>query len=541
MDEATKSNWSNIWGRPRRFFLWATLFSVFGWFASGFILEHVHRESNWSNKYFIIPVLFFAFSVLALVGLTLSAIPRTRGWMSWVLRRGVFCGAALVTLIALFYAEENWRGQRALDRAKQEQAAKGIVLDWDKYIPPAVPDDQNVFKAPKMQEWFVKMGRQSTSNELTAMLQAPKNFPIWGTRNIESEAEARAYIAWSDTLQPQFNMIRDSLKRPYSRMDGDYANLSTLPIPNFVAIREMARVLAQRTHCYLVLQEPDKAVAEMALMHDLSHLMDSKPTGKPITLVAAMINVAVIGLYTEVIGQGLQTHAWKEPQLVELQRQLSEIHAMIPVAEAFQSEPAASARELETLPTSEILDFFPGPGHTYERILFGVAPRGWVLQNVANEMPFRYGPGDAMDIEHERVSPGILKDNQARLEKFVSRSTPFGILTALAVPNFQKAVQTMARNQTFADEALIVCGLERYRLANGSYPDSLDALVPKFIDQLPHDIITGEPLKYRHAGDSFVLYSLGWNEKDDGGVEAAPFKDQRNLTDGDWVWIFMPK
>ena len=87
------------------------------------------------------------------------------------------------------------------------------------------------------------------------------------------------------------------------------------------------------------------------------------------------------------------------------------------------------------------------------------------------------------------------------------------------MPNFVKASQTMARNQTLANEAFIACGLERYRLAHGQYPETLEALVPQFAEKLPHDIIGGQPLKYHRTADGqFVLYSVGWNEKDDGGV-----------------------
>jgi hypothetical protein len=394
-----------------------------------------------------------------------------------------------------------------------------------------------------MQQWFVKADGKIDSHELFVMFASQTNFPVWGDkRKIETETEARAYLAWSDQCQPQFTMLRNALKRPYSRMDGDYDNIAALPFPNFLSIRLLARIFAQRTHCYLLVHEPDKAVAELTLLHDLSHLTDSQPTGKPMTLVGAMINVAVVGLHADVVGEGLQTHVWQEPQLVQLQKQLSDVHTLIPVAEAFQSEPAASARALETLPISEILKVFQGPGHTYERILFRVAPHGWFLQNIANEVPFRYVPGEAIDTEHDRVSPGILKDNQAQLEKYVSRRSPFGILTRLVVPNYLKAVQTMARDQTAADEALIVCGLERYRLANGSYPNSLDALVPKFLDKAPHDLITGEPLKYHRADSSFVLYSLGWNEKDDGGITSTTIiNGQPNKESGDWVWQFSPK
>ena len=89
----------------------------------------------------------------------------------------------------------------------------------------------------------------------------------------------------------------------------------------------------------------------------------------------------------------------------------------------------------------------------------------------------------------------------------------------------------MAQYQTLANEAYIACGLERYRLAHGQYPDSLDALAPQFAAKLPHDIIGGQPLKYhRTANGRFVLYSVGWNGKDDGG-EAG-----KSVEVSDWVW-----
>ena len=67
--------------------------------------------------------------------------------------------------------------------------------------------------------------------------------------------------------------------------------------------------------------------------------------------------------------------------------------------------------------------------------------------------------------------------------------------------------------------ARVAIALERYRLAHGEYPESLDALAPQLLKQLPHDIINGQPLHYRRTADGqFVLYSVGWNETDDGGV-----------------------
>jgi len=88
----------------------------------------------------------------------------------------------------------------------------------------------------------------------------------------------------------------------------------------------------------------------------------------------------------------------------------------------------------------------------------------------------------------------------------------------MVFPAISASVTKMARIQAQLDLACVACALERFRLADGKYPDTLDALAPQFIAQLPHDIITGQPLHYRRTDDGkFILYSIGWDDKDDGG------------------------
>ncbi len=84
----------------------------------------------------------------------------------------------------------------------------------------------------------------------------------------------------------------------------------------------------------------------------------------------------------------------------------------------------------------------------------------------------------------------------------------------------------------------MACALERYRLANGKYPETLDALVPQFTDALPLDVCDGQQMKYRLLPDGqLLLYGAGWNEKDDEG--AVIMNKDESGTDpdkGDWVW-----
>ena len=81
------------------------------------------------------------------------------------------------------------------------------------------------------------------------------------------------------------------------------------------------------------------------------------------------------------------------------------------------------------------------------------------------------------------------------------------------------------------NQALIACALECYHLAHGEYSETLDALIPQFLDKIPHDVIGGQPPHYRRAADgTFLLYSIGWNGRDNGGARG------KSNTDGDWVW-----
>jgi hypothetical protein len=94
--------------------------------------------------------------------------------------------------------------------------------------------------------------------------------------------------------------------------------------------------------------------------------------------------------------------------------------------------------------------------------------------------------------------------------------------------------------QTLTDAGRTACALERYRLANGKLPENLDLLLPHFSDSVPHDVIDGKPLRYQLKPDgTYLLYSVGWNETDDGGQIAWNRKKKDasvDLTQGDWVW-----
>jgi hypothetical protein len=103
------------------------------------------------------------------------------------------------------------------------------------------------------------------------------------------------------------------------------------------------------------------------------------------------------------------------------------------------------------------------------------------------------------------------------------------------LPSLGKLPVQAASAQT-VNQAAIACALERYRIAQGHYPETLQERTNSYRPKVPRDVIGGQPYHYRSLeGGRFILYSVGWNEKDDGGVSGAV---QYDRTEGDWVWTY---
>lgn len=665
MSEQPQSIWKKSWRGWRALLFMVGLLAVPTFFG-GIVLLALLGASPEVLPYRAALVALLIVVVVVIAGLLLRRqLHALCRWLfTWRTARWILVGVAVVvTLGGVVHVVENWRGKRAWERCQRDLAAKGEVLDWSAYIPAPIPDEQNILKAPKMAEWFIKPKDGNwQSNELSLKLNsralaesakrntpekpilvahlavAPANSPSdtadlvipWdvpgggerlgrivqdvvgpsaagsqnftfvrtplnqikshrvlvqsakplavadiaeafpatlistNVRRLQVEAgtdrgsfqillaskptlSAEEYLAWSDQFAPEFELIREALQRSGIRMDDDYQRPFDIPTVNFVNIRNVAQTAAQRAQCCLLLGRPEQAFRELSFIYELRRLLQSKPT----TLVAAMIDVAVMGLYTEAMADGFRLQTWREPELVALQSQLQHVNLLPALVEAFRGERAAVCRTLEastpeqlqaTLFFSDAPDSFWKRAMNPEYLAVKFPPRGWIHQNLATIAILEQGIIEAVGVTNQTLDPGQAEAYQRETLRVCTRRSPYTIVATIVVPNFLKAAQTAARNQTKVNQALIACGLERFRCARGEYPELLESLVPQFAEKLPHDVIGGQPLKYRRTNDGqFVLYSVGWNESDDGGEIALTKSGNADWNAGDWVWRYPEK
>jgi hypothetical protein len=492
------------------------------------------------------------------------------GWR--IVRRILITIGILATLVAIFYTEEDWRGKRAWENYQREWQAKGEKFDWQAFVPPSVPDDQNFFTAPiftnirngkilmspyddngkpdihsdasrsgyalyrmhltDFQQWQ-NFYRHQTNTDMA------KRFPV----SPQMQTPAADVLFALSKFDSSVDELREASQRPYANVLLNYEDgfdaLSPL-LEDLAALKRCSQGLQLRAVAELADGQSAKALDDVKLLLRLNDCLHSSPF-----LISYLFRMAIVNIALQPVWEGLAEHKWSDEQLIEFEAELTKVDFLADYGFVMRGERAFAIASFENQrrtremiqnqdddsgtnkPVVVSLRFMPSAYFYQNELAFALVQQQWILPLV--------------DTNARIVSPQALRraDADVRAEMKQLYFTPYKAQALMVIPALNAGVKKFAAVQASIDLARVACALERYRLAHGEYPETLDALAPQFITQLPHDIINGEPLHYRHMDDGkFVLYSVGWNEKDDGGQVVLTKGGSVDREKGDWVWQY---
>jgi hypothetical protein len=496
---------------------------------------------------------------------------------SW---RYFFAFVALLGLAGLFYFEENWRGPRAWEKYKRERQALGERLDASAFVPPIVPPSENFamtpFLAPMFdfipgtQKWrstntmaivggfapeydragrAVKAIKSTRSNSWitteidlvawrAAYLQTTNriNQPV---ESVSRKEAAEAVLAKLAECSDVLGELQESSKRKHSRFNLRYNNddPAAILLPHLAVLKHICQVLQLRTTAELSLGKTDEAFNDVNLMICVANASRDEPT-----LISQFVRIAMLYLVLEPLAQGFGQ--WSEPQLKTFQQQLQQIDFCADVRRTLDAE--------RVLFGGGIIEFLRREPDKYDAIsgdgnfpgaVWSAVPNGWFdLEKVNYSRFFDEFLLPSIDVTNRRISAAACKQIEQKMTGNVNKTRvrlffQHRAFCSLMVPGTLGVARKAAFGQTAADTAALACAIERFRLTKGRAPESLEQLVPEYFEKLPHDIIDGRPLKYKRTEDGhYAIYSVGWNEKDDGGVTGYRKGEHDVPEDGDWVW-----
>lgn len=477
----------------------------------------------------------------------------------------------LVALVVLFYNVELWRGKRAWARVVLAAQAAGQTLDIDSLAPASVPDDQNFAMAPMVAPLFtlapdalqetLKPWRESFSSscrsEITWLWQQPFGFeqrsiipPAFRSVSSASRsvrlAECRTRL---ETVEAGLQAISEASKRPQAVFPLHHERNLLGNFRAIGAVQLQANALLWRCLARLDQGQVDAAFEDWEAALRVAHHLHSEPLAwEP------MYRLALFGV--QPVWEGLKERRWNARQLEKIQEDLAAWHPAADYQRVCQIQILMAMDTLEILVPARSVPL----GVKFERaderleesdrwalhMLQWIYPRGWSLRNQAcmhrflheqlmgltNEKEPRF------DLEKARVAMQWFRENAPSLDLFFK---------VYFLPRIHELGSYELEKYACLDASLTMartaCALERYWMEHQAYPEALNELTPKYLERLPMDGLSGEPLHYRrHANGRFILYSVGRNRVDDGGTAIPAHPDQHPTLDWtitpDWVWQY---
>ncbi|HTR40388.1 MAG TPA: hypothetical protein VMH87_02070 [Pseudomonadales bacterium] len=515
--------------------------------------------------------------------------PKKSRWL-----RLLFVFTCLVTAIFLFYAEEDLRGYLAWHSYQRQLESKGAKLEWQAVVPAPVPDDQNFALAPIVVTSYgnllttdgklIPFNRRDANyvNRMSMPLtvdadEPPKNgIGNWQTATISDLSAWQDYYRKLSAITNEFPVpplpqspaadvllalgkydsaiaeLRQAAQLPDSRFPTDYDNEDPAEIllPYLASLKRSSQTLQLRAIAELQNNQPDKAFDDIKLMLRLTDSVRTEPF-----IISHLVRFVMVQFALQPIYEGLAAHQWSDAQLAEMDSELGQLDFLADFKHSINGERAANVRIIAWAARNQgklqsfLGNLDNGKQNTqsleFDLAVLHLIPRGWFYQNDINtaKLDELWLTGPVND-DQQIVSPSLTEQAANSIRRSFRHTGPSNFLAALLVPEFSGYIRRVAYAQNAVNLARVAIALDRYRLANGSYPASLDSLSPLFLKEVPHDIINDQPLQYHATQDGlFILYSVGWNQKDDGGTVAFN-KGSKNVIDaarGDWVWRYPQK
>lgn len=495
---------------------------------------------------------------------------------------GVFLALVPLVLIAVFYFEEDRRGAKEWENAQAEVRAQGLTLDPAQSIPSPIPEADNLgnlalFGADEGTSNIVEL------STLKAALQPVSSRLHFLTPEKEPKPDSLPFLPkWTEADPPDLKSISARLKTILALVDPgtpvkSHASCTELLDALCPALAELREENKRRPDCLfvqhfefknpakmsfgptvgflrlnevLIYQErlalyennPQLALANFEVAHKLILGLKKQPF-----LLSGMVAMALSEMQLVAVQEGLARHAWDDRSLVEIDATLGKLDMLslgrkwligdvvvfqVPAEKYYEQHRFVSLEKLSML-KGDIVTGAPPPVQA-ERLTFWLTPKGWFDRDLAArvrirllELPRAFDP--AKHQVHPEKLQSLLQSSAGR-KSWVFWSVPLIEEQSWSL----KSIRTLAYDQIHLDEARIACRLERYRLVHGDYPENLAALESSY-GRNPRDVMTGEPYLYRRTKSGYLLYSVGWNQEDEGG-EKVPAPPSVPSDAPDWAW-----
>jgi hypothetical protein len=525
------------------FYLQAVLHFVIGVplvFALGGIAIFSRTITLWQAALIFLGILAITAVVLPWKFARYEECDRRGGWTKGLL----FAVVTLVSIVTLFYSWTNWWGARKLSAALAMLREKNEPTRFEELVPPPVPDADNVAAAPVFQEVFVSAKDSRLKKldrpwkKITVKPESGES-PIHFTARLlnpdfkgDDQAAGELVLKSLAPSAPLLEEVAQAVRRPGVCWPLDYSKGFETPLPHLSAMANTSKVLQGRAQAELAAGRPENAFQDVQTILALARAAGSGPF-----LIPLLVESSISDRASQVINDGLERHAWTDAQLADLSSELSRIDLLARLSDALRGERTSFIQFRTDMPP---LSGTPGPGketlqNTALRAGWAIWPAGWLNEDKAAHIGTIQRYIDA--VNHPKELPSTLAEIKAAHAGSSIWNKIQNPLSHNAIPAILGVAEKIVFTQTTLRSLATACAVERYRMAHGRLPATLEDLVPTFLPSIPTDPLTGKPLCYKPSeSSSYLIYGTGWDQTDNAGsgVTAITGLSTKTTDQADW-------
>ena len=489
----------------------------------------------------------------------------------------------LGVVIALFYVIENVSGRKAWERyvreceTKNQTAASDLEKTYlwiEDIIPPAVDEEKNFANIPLFKEVFRRakegcpFSSDSEDETMRLLLKAMdgwrwKGMPDYSklsradfekiedleNRTGHEEMSKEECIQFMQKkLEPGlagYKEIQKALKeKSQCRYPVEYENGYATLMPHLSVIKKIALTAAMCGHVKLALGQSGEALENLFFIMDLADTVSNEPNQ-----ISALIKIAAYRFAMNMIWEGIESDSWTPENLRLIQERLKKDDTWNTMRLGLIGERAFVNTTFQKYPDHlfDIIseELFDLENDTWSKMISklrpvvrSLIPQGWHYRALLEYNKAMDLVLSCLDMDNKCFKEDTFQsplNELANPEAWKIRGIPSSVVKMFKLDSLYhshlKYIMKFALAQSTINEAKIACTLELYRIENKKYPDSLDdlgELLPK--EELPKDCINSKPLQYRLTDEGYILWSVGKNGTDEGGIRS------RLDDNGDWVW-----
>jgi len=475
-----------------------------------------------------------------------------------------------VALAGLFLVCEHVRGRISLAHYRRELVAKG-----EKITPQELVSDRPAGEngAPEIMAAFddLKKGDVMPSHYPPGMKLTPAGRAVVGFREDEW-VDGKVTYHWDqladelETNAPALERIRAALQKPVLDNDLDHSQGALMRFTHLSRVKQLSQWFGARAQLELHNGETHGAANDLVPQIELVRAL-----ARDRIIISELVRVAIAAIARTGTWEALQADRWSDEDLATLQKAWENQHFATGMIDGFRGELVFSEvsyrqcresnywafqmlfgleaygeesarpfweRTLRLLPKGDTIADF-----AKEQVYCRIWRFAWLDQNekrylgqVEELLAIMRTAEAEKSMARARTALARLEDQSSRRNLYDRLRHP---LTDVAF-SLTRCVNRAMRAET--ERSIVICAIaiKRYSLRHGTPPPSLESLVPELLPAVPTDYMAGKPMRYRRNGDSgFVLYSVGEDEKDDGGDSSlsAGKTSVRNPWDRkDFVW-----